>query len=107
MRLRWLIEGGIALAVSPARFDKLKHLPGGGIDGGLRRGLQVEAVSDAREQVGPGEVRMVEMALEVLAVAGGIQCDEERKATMARKLWVVLCGEKDPQPIINAGTLYQ
>jgi hypothetical protein len=53
-----------------------------------------------------GAVSMVQMALKDLTENKIIELDEERKATMVSNLLVVLCGERDAQPVINAGTLY-
>jgi hypothetical protein len=50
---------------------------------------------------------MVEMALEALAKKEVVQLDEERKATMVSNLMVVLCGDREAQPVVNTGTLYQ
>jgi hypothetical protein len=50
---------------------------------------------------------MVEMALEQLSAKKVVHLDEERKATMVSNLLVVLCGDRDAQPVVNAGTLYQ
>jgi hypothetical protein len=50
---------------------------------------------------------MVEMALEQLSARNVVALDEERKAAMVSNLLVVLCGDRDPQPVVNAGTLYQ
>ena len=49
---------------------------------------------------------MVQMALTQLAQKGVVQLDEERRAAMVSNLLVVLCGDRAPQPIVNAGTLY-
>jgi hypothetical protein len=49
---------------------------------------------------------MVEMALERIEQNGSIHLDDERKAAMVSNLLVVLCGNKDAQPIVNSGTLY-
>jgi hypothetical protein len=54
-----------------------------------------------------GAVSMVEMALNKLSEDGVIDLDHERKATMVSNLMVVLCGEREAQPVVNAGTLYQ
>ena len=54
-----------------------------------------------------GAVGMVEMALASLSEKQVVQLDEERKATMVSNLLVVLCGDKDAQPVVNTGTLYQ
>ena len=50
---------------------------------------------------------MVEMALEQLSSKQVVKLDEERKATMVSNLLVVLCGDRDAQPVVNTGTLYQ
>jgi hypothetical protein len=49
---------------------------------------------------------MVEMALDRLKERGVVELDEERKAMMVSNLLVVLCGDKNAQPIINSGSLY-
>jgi hypothetical protein len=54
-----------------------------------------------------GAVGMVEMALEMLSAKNVVELDDERRAAMVSNLMVVLCGERDTQPIINAGSLYQ
>ena len=61
----------------------------------------------ARTKIVEGAVGMVEMALEQLAAKQVITLDEERKAQMVSNLLVVLCGEHDAQPVVNAGTIYQ
>jgi hypothetical protein len=50
---------------------------------------------------------MVEMALEQLSAKGVVELDDERRATMVSNLMVVLCGERDTQPVVNTGSLYQ
>ena len=50
---------------------------------------------------------MVQMALDALSEKHVVELDEERKATMVSNLLVVLCSDRDAQPIVNAGTLYQ
>ncbi len=67
---------------------------------------QASAIIDARKMIVDGAVGMVEMALERLAENNTIQLDEERKAAMVSNLLVVLCGNKDAQPIVNSGSLY-
>ena len=54
-----------------------------------------------------GAVGMVESALEKLSEQQIIEMDEEKKATMVSNLMVVLCGDRDAQPVINTGTLHQ
>ena len=60
----------------------------------------------ARSKIVEGAVGMVEMALDKLKSRGVVELDEERKAMMVSNLLVVLCGDKNAQPIINSGSLY-
>ena len=72
----------------------------------LRR-QQATAIVAARFKIVEGAVSMVEMALDELSKKKIIEMDEEKKATMVSNLMVVLCGDKDPTPVINTGTLHQ
>jgi hypothetical protein len=72
----------------------------------LRR-QQASAVIAARQKIVEGAVGMVQMALASLSEKHVVDLDEERKATMVSNLLVVLCSDRDAQPIVNAGTLYQ
>ena len=72
----------------------------------LRR-QQASAVIAARQKIVEGAVSMVEMALEQLNARQVVKLDEERKAAMVSNLLVVLCSDRDAQPVVNAGTLYQ
>jgi regulator of protease activity HflC (stomatin/prohibitin superfamily) len=92
------------VVVDEARLTHLAYAPE--IAGVMLRRQQAEAIIDARQKIVHGAVSMVKMALRDLAQGEVIQLDEERKATMVSNLLVVLCGEKDAQPVINAGTLY-
>ncbi len=67
---------------------------------------QASAVIDARRMIVEGAVGMVEMALERLNQNGMVHLDEERKAAMVSNLLVVLCGNRDAQPVVNTGSLY-
>lgn len=67
---------------------------------------QAEAVVAARKKIVEGAVGMVEMALEQLNQNNIVELDEERKAAMVSNLLVVLCGNKDAQPIVNSGSIY-
>ena len=67
---------------------------------------QASAIIDARQMIVDGAVGMVEMALEKLNKNNIVTLDEERKAAMVSNLLVVLCGNKDAQPVVNSGTLY-
>ena len=72
----------------------------------LRR-QQAEAVVAARKTLVEGAVGMVEMALAMLSEKNVVELDDERRAAMVSNLMVVLCGERETQPVVNAGTLYQ
>ncbi|MFN7029301.1 MAG: SPFH domain-containing protein [Sphingopyxis sp.] len=76
------------------------------IAGAMLRRQQAEAVISARKKLVEGAVTMVEMALNLLAEKGVVELDDERKAAMVSNLMVVLCGERDTQPVVNAGSLY-
>ena len=67
---------------------------------------QASAIIDARKMIVDGAVGMVEMALERLSQNDTVKLDEERKAAMVSNLLVVLCGNKDAQPVVNSGSLY-
>jgi hypothetical protein len=72
----------------------------------LRR-QQAQAVVAARKTLVEGAVGMVEMALAMLSEKNVVELDDERRAAMVSNLMVVLCGERDTQPVVNTGTLYQ
>jgi regulator of protease activity HflC (stomatin/prohibitin superfamily) len=72
----------------------------------LRR-QQANAIIAARQKIVEGAVGMVEMALALLSEKDVVKLDEERKASMVSNLLVVLCSDRDAQPIVNTGTLYQ
>jgi regulator of protease activity HflC (stomatin/prohibitin superfamily) len=72
----------------------------------LRR-QQASAIIAARQKIVEGAVGMVEMALDMLSAKNVVTLDEERKASMVSNLLVVLCSDRDAQPIVNTGTLYQ
>jgi regulator of protease activity HflC (stomatin/prohibitin superfamily) len=67
---------------------------------------QAQAIVAARRQIVDGAVGMVKMALTELEEQGVVNLDEERKASMVSNLLVVLCGEENARPVVNAGTLY-
>lgn len=89
--------------VVEARIGYLAYAPE--IAGAMLRRQQATAVVAARFKIVEGAVSMVEMALEHLSVKKIIELDEERKAAMVSNLMVVLCGDKDANPVINTGTL--
>lgn len=67
---------------------------------------QASAIIDARKMIVDGAVSMVEMALEKLSENEVVELDEERKAAMVSNLLVILCGNRDAQPVVNSGSLY-
>ena len=67
---------------------------------------QASAIIAARQMIVEGAVGMVEMALEQLNRNQVVELDEERKAAMISNLLVVLCGNRDAQPIVNSGSIY-
>ena len=77
------------------------------IAGAMLRRQQAEAVVAARKTLVEGAVGMVEMALAMLSEKEVVELDDERRAAMVSNLMVVLCGERDTQPVVNTGTLYQ
>lgn len=91
--------------VDEAGLTHLAYAPE--IAGAMLRRQQADAVIAARKKVVIGAVGMVEDALEKLSADGIVELDDERKAAMVSNLMVVLCGDRDAQPVVNAGTLYQ
>ena len=92
------------LEILEARITYLAYAPE--IAAVMLQRQQASAVVDARKLIVEGAVGMVEMALERLNEKGTVELDEERKAAMVSNLLVVLCGNKDAQPIVNSGSLY-
>lgn len=90
--------------VIEARITHLAYAPE--IASAMLQRQQATAVVAARKQIVDGAVGMVEMALEKLSEKDIVQLDEERKAAMVSNLLVVLCGERNVSPVVNAGTLY-
>jgi regulator of protease activity HflC (stomatin/prohibitin superfamily) len=90
--------------VIEARIGNLSYAPE--IAGAMLRRQQATAVVAARFKIVEGAVSMVQMALEQLSTQKIVDLDEERKAAMVSNLMVVLCGDKDVSPVINAGTLH-
>src|SRR5689334_17649027 len=98
-----LVKAGIE--VIEARISHLAYAPE--IANAMLRRQQANAIIAARQKIVEGAVGMVEMALESLSAKNVVTLDEERKASMVSNLLVVLCSDRDAQPIVNAGTLYQ
>ena len=90
--------------VDDARLTHLAYSPE--ITQAMLRRQQAEAVIAARKKIVEGAVSMVDMAVKEMADGGTIELDEERKATMASNLMVVLCGESEARPVVNTGSLY-
>ena len=92
------------LEIVDARITYLAYAPE--IAAVMLQRQQASAIVDARKLIVDGAVGMVEMALERLNENHIVDLDEERKAAMVSNLLVVLCGNKDAQPIVNSGSLY-
>lgn len=92
------------VAIEEARLTHLAYAPE--IAQAMLRRQQAEAVIAARQKIVQGAVSMVEMALRELAEKHVLVLDDERKAAMVSNLMVVLCGESEVHPVVNAGTLY-
>jgi hypothetical protein len=91
--------------VIESRITHLAYAPE--IAQAMLRRQQAGAVVAARQRIVEGAVGMVELALNRLSEHDVVELDEERKATMVSNLLVVLCGDRDAQPVVNAGSLYQ
>jgi regulator of protease activity HflC (stomatin/prohibitin superfamily) len=90
--------------VIEARISHLAYAPE--IASAMLRRQQASAIIAARQKIVEGAVGMVEMALEALSTKHVVDLDEERKASMVSNLLVVLCSDRDAQPVVNTGTLY-
>jgi regulator of protease activity HflC (stomatin/prohibitin superfamily) len=93
------------IVVDEAGLTYLAYAPE--IAGAMLRRQQAEAIIAARKMIVLGAVSMVEDALAKLSEGGIVELDDERRASMVSNLMVVLCGDRDAQPVVNAGTLYQ
>ncbi|MET7277383.1 SPFH domain-containing protein [Kribbella sp. NPDC005582] len=91
--------------VIESRITHLAYAPE--IAQAMLRRQQAGAVVAARQRIVEGAVGMVELALDRLSEHNVVELDEERKATMVSNLLVVLCGDRDAQPVVNTGSLYQ
>ena len=91
--------------VLEARISHLAYAPE--IAAAMLQRQQAGAIIAARQRIVEGAVGMVEMALQMLSHKGIVTLDEERKAQMVSNLLVVLCGDRNTQPVINTGTIYQ
>lgn len=106
-RLRDELVGRVkvaGVAVDEARLAHLAYAPE--IAGAMLKRQQAEAVLSARRLIVKGAVGMVENALTDLGERGVVDLDEDRKAAMVSNLLVVLCADREAQPVVNTGTLY-
>ena len=106
-RIRDEIQARVAIAglkIYEARITYLAYAPE--IAAAMLQRQQASAIIDARKMIVDGAVGMVEMALERLSENHTVELDEERKAAMVSNLLVVLCGNRDAQPVVNSGSLY-
>lgn len=90
--------------IQEAKLTHLAYAPE--IAGAMLRRQQAEAVISARTKIVTGAVTMVEMALKHLSEKNVVELDDERRAAMVSNLMVVLCSDRDAQPVVNTGTLY-
>ena len=106
-RLREELVGRVKVAgvvIDEARLAHLAYAPE--IASAMLKRQQAEAVLAARRLIVKGAVGMVEAALTDLSERGVVDLDEERKAAMVSNLLVVLCADREAQPVVNTGTLY-
>ena len=96
--------GAAGVEVLDAKLTHLAYAPE--IAQVMLRRQQAEAVISARQKIVHGAVTMVESALKGLSERSIVNLDDERKAAMVSNLLVVLCSDRETQPIVNAGTLY-
>jgi SPFH domain / Band 7 family len=97
--------GKAGMEVIEARISHLAYAPE--IASAMLRRQQASAIIAARQKIVEGAVSMVENALELIAHKGIVVLDDERKAAMVSNLLVVLCSDRDAQPVVNTGSLYQ
>ncbi|MCH3917577.1 MAG: SPFH domain-containing protein [Spirochaetia bacterium] len=92
------------LQIIEARITHLSYAPE--IAAVMLQRQQASAIIAARQKIVEGAVSMVEMALNQLSENHIVELDDERKAAMVSNLLVVLCGNKDAQPVVNSGSIY-
>lgn len=106
-KLKAEIQSRVSIAgleILEAQITHLAYAPE--IAAAMLQRQQASAIIDARKMIVDGAVGMVEMALSRLSENNVVNLDEERKAAMVSNLLVVLCGNKDAQPIVNSGSIY-
>ena len=107
LRLKEELQGKVEIAgieVLEVRITHLAYAPE--IAAAMLQRQQAVAIIEARQKIVEGAVGMVEMALHKLGENNIVILDDERKAAMVSNLLVVLCGNKDAQPIVNSGSIY-
>ena len=107
MKLREELQSKVEIAgleIVEARITHLAYAPE--IAAAMLQRQQASAIIDARKLIVEGAVGMVEMALQKLSEQNIVELDAERKAAMVSNLLVVLCGNKEAQPIVNSGSIY-
>jgi regulator of protease activity HflC (stomatin/prohibitin superfamily) len=92
------------IEILEARITHLAYAPE--IAAAMLQRQQATAIIDARKMIVEGAVGMVDMALSKLSEENIVELDDERKAAMVSNLLVVLCGNRDAQPIVNSGSIY-
>lgn len=92
------------VSIDEAKLSHLAYAPE--IAGAMLRSQQAEAILAARKKIVEGAVNMVEDALAQLSARAIVTFDDDRRAAMVSNLLVVLCGDRDAQPVVNAGTIY-
>src|SRR5262249_9717298 len=97
--------GKAGVSVMEARLSHLAYAPE--IAAVMLPRQQAAAVVAARQRIVEGAVGMVDMALERLEQSSHVRLDDERKAAMVSNLLVVLCADREAQPVVNTGTIYQ
>jgi len=107
-QLKTEIQDRLAKAGVEAIEARISHLAyASEIASAMLRRQQAGAIIAARQKIVEGAVGMVEMALDLLSKSTQVKLDEERKAAMVSNLLVVLCADREAQPVVNTGTLYQ
>lgn len=92
------------IEILDARINNLAYAPE--IAAAMLQRQQAAAIIAARQKIVDGAVSMVDMALKKLSDNNIVELDDERKAAMVSNLLVVLCGNRDAQPIVNSGSIY-
>lgn len=106
-QLKELLQERVEIAGLEIQEARIAHLAyAQEIAAAMLQRQQATAIIEARQKIVDGAVGMVEMALNRLSESKVCELDEERKAQMVSNLLVVLCGNKDAQPIVNSGSIY-